>query len=103
MGTGLNASTLKRGRDTGPRGARLDQIPEIAIQAFEDGDRPVAGDEGWSHEPDTGVGHGAIVPPEVVRAQKEPDAATRLVFDERLLLWPRRPANLDSMSHPELR
>lgn len=70
---------------------------------FEDGDRPVAGDEGWSHEPDTGVGHGAIVPPEVVRAQKEPDAATRLVFDERLLLWPRRPANLDSMSHPELR
>lgn len=64
----------------------LDQVPEISIQIFEDGDGAVGLFFGLADEFDLVCLEGAIVAPEVVGMEEEEDAASGLVADARGLL-----------------
>jgi len=64
----------------------LDQVPEISIQIFADGDGAVGLIFGLADEFDLVRAEGAVVAPEVVGVKEEEDAASRLVADAGGLL-----------------
>lgn len=66
---------------------KLNQVPEITVQIFENSDGTVIGGLRFPDEPDTLCDHVPVVSLKVVRAEKQEDSATGLVADELLLLW----------------
>ena len=66
---------------------RLDKIPEVAVEVFEDGDCPVWFDAGWAHY-DYGMGVEVFdVAVDVVGVEEEEDAAACLEADGGELLF----------------
>src|SRR5262245_16046052 len=70
----------------GSRLLQLNQVPEVAVEVLEDGDGPVGSLLWVADERDPGRAHPVEVPPEIVRAKEEEDAAARLTADEAFLL-----------------
>src|SRR5215212_5101722 len=72
-------------------GAPFQQIPEIPVQIFEDGDRSIRLDFRFPYEADSYGEHPTVVSPEIIGAQEEENPSAGLVADDTLLLRCRRP------------
>src|SRR5690348_5619308 len=70
---------------------RFDQIPLVAVQIAEDGDRPVGLSPRRLEKLHTACTERRVLAREVVRLQEEPHAPTRLPPDRGGLLRSRRP------------
>ena len=64
----------------------MHQVPEIAVEILEHGDRPVALFRWLAHENDTPAFVDVEIAPEVVRVEKQEHATSRLVSYTRQLL-----------------
>jgi len=66
--------------------ARLDQIPQVPVQIFENSYRAIRLGFWLPDELDVSRKHLMVVAPEVIRAEKQGNPATGLVANERFLL-----------------
>ena len=67
----------------------MDEVPEVDVEVFEDGDCAIGFFFGRADELDAVGDHFIIVAPEVVGGEEEEDAAACLVADCFLLGWGR--------------
>ena len=64
----------------------LDQVPPVAVEVFEHGDRTVGFFGGFPDESNSAFDHLAMVVPEIISFQKQKDASAVLIADECFLL-----------------
>ena len=75
-----------RDRSCDPRWSRLNEIPQVAIEIFEDSHCGVRRVLGLANEMHAGRPHGMVVAPEIVGLEKQKDTTSSLMPDGRVLL-----------------
>src|SRR5512141_3223235 len=62
------------------------EIPQVAVEIIEHGDRAVRLDLWFADELDSALSHSIVVAPEIVRGEKQEDPAASLIPDCTFLL-----------------
>src|SRR5262245_18079449 len=82
---GTTGRARLRGRGTGFGGVRLHEVPLVAVEVEEHGDRAVPLPPRLLGEPNAARRHVVVVAPEVVGLEEEEDPSAGLVADAALL------------------